>query len=233
MHYIRFLKSPRLVPNSPAVLSAKITVTTDLGESFLRANVALLVELESEDGKILHSPKPREFAWKGTEGMRSLDISLPIPMSKDKEPAGEYVKMLVRPKNAKHAMVSFEDVLSATYVDGDCEGGIVAVRSMSTDIRPSPNRQKKAVGGMAERVFTHGDKKIRIFEETGESIARHIWYDSTYLDRYVLPYSVNTLPGMQASLSPPTSPASLLNPKPPLFQPLCCTKHYPKREIKS
>ena len=178
MHYIRFFKSPRLVLNSPAVLSAKITVTTDLGESFLCANVALLVELESEDGKILQSPKPREFAWKGTEGMRSLDISLPIPMSKEKATAGEYVKMLVRPKNAKHAIISFEDVLSATYV-GDCGGGIVAVRSMSTDIRPSPNRQKKAVGGMAERVFTYGDKQIRIFEETGESIARHIWYDST------------------------------------------------------
>jgi predicted nicotinamide N-methyase len=162
MHYIRFLKPPRLLLGSRPLLGAKITVTTDLGETFLWEDVELVVELEFENGAVLG--KGTEYLWKGRDGMRSLEVS--IPLGKGSQP----IKMLVRPKEQKYALDTFEDILNRNASE---EGGIVAVRS-TTISTTAPS----ATVGMAERVFTSGNKSIHISEETGESIARHIWYGS-------------------------------------------------------
>jgi hypothetical protein len=174
MHYIRFLKSPRLLSTPSPVLSAKITVTTDLGESFLCADVALVVELEPRlNSKISNSGKrtEKEYIWKGSDGMRSLEISIPIPQPKN----GERVVMLVRPKEAKHNVESFEVLLKGNNTLDEDEGQIVAVRSMDVNVSQSGG-QKLAVG-MVKRLFSLGKNEVPIWEENGESIARHIWYD--------------------------------------------------------
>jgi len=79
MHYIRFLKTPKVSPGSSPELSARITVTTDLGESFLCIDISLSAEVWLEDGT--NCLLARSFRWKGGNGMRSLDISLPISSS--------------------------------------------------------------------------------------------------------------------------------------------------------
>ena len=167
MHYIRILKAPRVLPGSPAALGAKITITTDLGEAFLRDDVRILVELEDEaGGEVLGMGKGKEYTWKGKDGMRSLEVVIPIPIHVVK--GKRKIRMMVRASDARCSADTFESVL---YSD---EGCVVAVRSLAIDLQPGASQQQ----GLAERVFTcvDGGKQIHIWEETGESIARHIWY---------------------------------------------------------
>lgn len=174
MHYIRFLKSPRLLSTPSPALTAKITVTTDLGESFLYADITLVVELESQSGaKVSGFGKTKEYIWKGSDGMRSLEVSVPVPKSN----RGEIVRVLIRPRESEHSVDSFQALLHGTATPGADEGRVVAVRSMDVDVSQSAG-QKGGVG-MAKRVFSLGYKAVHIWEETGDSIARHIWYDWT------------------------------------------------------
>ena len=167
MHYIRFLKSPRFVGSgNEKALVAKITVTTDLGESFLAVDVSLSVDVVAEDGESILGPG-REYLWKGRDGMRSLEVSL--PMKKVRKVAR--IRMVVA-ANGDAYVDSYEKVLGLGSKD---EGGIITVRSVEIDVSTGP------IGtGLAERVFSSNDisdaKEIHIWEETGESIARHIWY---------------------------------------------------------
>jgi len=170
MHYIRFLKPPRVLPSSPQTLSAKITVTTDLGESFLYADVSLVVELEY--GNRSSVVEGKEYLWKGRDGMRSLEVSIPMIIT-GKRYSYPIVRMLVRPKEDKYAMDTFGAILGEVNIhNSENAGGIVAVRSMDVYL----NGQKDSTPSMAERIFSSTGKEIRICEETGESIARHIWY---------------------------------------------------------
>lgn len=206
MHYIRFLKPPRLLPGAGLTLAAKITVTTDLGESFLWEDVALIVEAVSGHDKVIG--KGGEFLWKGLDGMRSLEVSVLLSKPRSK---GEAIKMLVRPKEQKYASENFEALLDQK------EGGIVTVRS--TPISTSPST---TTVGMAERVFTTGNKSIHIWEETGESIARHIWYSP-----FTSPHS-GTSPPIH-SLTPPQGrrPDPLIPPLQPLAAHI--PRHYPPK----
>jgi hypothetical protein len=173
MHYIRFLKPPRLTVNTlragPSSLAAKITITTDLGESFLWSNVTVIAELVAEDGHTIIG-RGKELEWKGSDGMRALEVVLQIPGRHKGD-----VRMLVRPKDKALGVESCANVLK-----GEGAGGVVVVRSMvishtETEMSSSNTIQPP----LAERVFTTKEgKELKIWEETGESIARHIWYAS-------------------------------------------------------
>lgn len=175
MHYIRFLKPPRLSSTHPNSISAKITITTDLGESFLPIDVPLLVDLEDESGRVLNGSKT-EALWMGSRGMRALEVVLALHVRSGN------VRMFFRPKEERYAVDGFESLLEYKHGSNDDSeedgenGGIVAVRSMHIDVTGKNSTQAR----LAERVFTSGSgtsaKNLRIWEETGESIARHIWY---------------------------------------------------------
>jgi hypothetical protein len=169
MHYIRFLKSPKILGEA---LVAKITVTTDLGESFLVADVQIAVDVVAEDGESILGPG-REYMWKGTEGMRSLEVSLPM----EKVRKVEKIRMVVA-ANGEAYVDSFEKVLGMDNKERQVkdDGGIITVRSMEIDVRTG-----QTIGtGLAERVFRSTIRndwtEVHIWEETGESIARHVWY---------------------------------------------------------
>jgi hypothetical protein len=171
MHYIRFLKSPRIVgKGNEKALRAKITVTTDLGECFLAADLGICVDVVEENGEsILGSGK--EYVWKGREGMRSLEVS--VSMRKVRKV--ERVRMVVAAKGEAY-VGSFESVLGIGERKGGILGGVVTVRSMEID-----GYTGYPIGtGLSERVFSSSIRndltEIHIWEETGESIARHVWY---------------------------------------------------------
>ena len=192
MHYIRFLKPPRPLPSSPQTLSAKITVTTDLGESFLRVDVWLVVELLGTNSS--YTTKVREYLWKGNDGMRSLEVSVAIPIG-HKEYNHPTVRMLVRPKVSEYAVDTFVSALAVDKASRyDNTAGIVAVRSM--EIATGPLQTAKT--GMAERVFSAKGKDMHIWEETGESIARHIWYDLIQTGTSSLSFTANKMIGTPA-----------------------------------
>ncbi|KAJ8069952.1 hypothetical protein OCU04_000358 [Sclerotinia nivalis] len=182
MHYIRIFKQPRLLPvssstssSSPRVLSAKITITTDLGESFLMSDVNLCADVEV-DGISVGARKG--YIWKGTNGMRSLEVQIPVWVPRE---GGRWTTMVVRLVGVMYGVDSFEDVLGSSDRTG---GGIAKVRSRAIDLKTGATMSD----GMAERVFGTGfgmEEEIRIWEETGESIARHIWDAGLVLSSYL------------------------------------------------
>ncbi|TVY41355.1 UPF0665 family protein [Lachnellula occidentalis] len=194
MHYIRFLKPPRLLSgrrgNAPSVLKAKVTITTDLGESFLWANVDLVVELTDGTGNDVLE-RGKGYTWKGSEGMRSLEVELLIPASRGKE-SGEALRLLVRPKEEFQAVETFESFLgdSNEHEDTGEMGGVMAVRSMAIDMPSNQSLPVSTSPSMAERTFKFGTSEIHIWEETGESIARHIWDAGLLISAYLASASV-------------------------------------------
>ncbi|KAH6707766.1 putative methyltransferase-domain-containing protein [Leptodontidium sp. MPI-SDFR-AT-0119] len=199
MHYIRFLKSPKSITDSRGkhVLSAVITITTDLGDSFLCSDLSLLVELEDTDGtKLVDGGRAKEYLWTGSDGFKGLPVEIPI--RKQTMRASVEVKMVVRAKEELRMVESFDHALGNRLNFVEDGGGVVALRG---------NAQGS---GMVERVFRYGDgQKIQIWEEAGESIARHIWDAGLILSAYLssvgkpLPTSrpLPQLPTLQTVLS--------------------------------
>ncbi|KAH6678466.1 putative methyltransferase-domain-containing protein [Halenospora varia] len=212
MHYIRFLKTPRLQQpsrgNGRLLLTAKITITTDLGESFLWTDLNLVVELVGVDGQTLLG-KGTELLWKGAEGMRALEVSLPVPVSRDKNKI-TLARMLVRPKDNVQFRESFAGFLrssSGVPEGGSDEGHVVVVRSQAIEISSQGTGQLSGPS-LAERVFGLGDgnSKLYIWEETGESIARHIWDAGLLLSAYLTSLSPTNKSNRKPSPFPPDLP---------------------------
>lgn len=166
MHYIRFLKSPKKISDSRSIhhLSAVVTITTDLGDTFLYSDLPLLVELEDVHGnKLIDGGKPKEYLWTASHGFKGLAVEVPIGTRTMR--AGVEIKMVIRAKDEMHMVESFGHVLGYRRSDLGDDGGVVTLRGNDTR------------AGVVQRIFKYGDEHtIRIWEEAGESIARHIWY---------------------------------------------------------
>ncbi|CAG8958669.1 hypothetical protein HYFRA_00011510 [Hymenoscyphus fraxineus] len=194
MHYIRFLKSPRLIDNSlrsaPSSLTAKITITTDLGESFLWEDINVIAELVSQDGEKVVG-KGVEYAWKGREGMRGLEVVLRISPRVD-----GVVRMRVRSVSGELDVRRLSEVVDR--MGKDEEGSVVGVWSMDVNLSTSSAKVKEVQPPLAERVFQIGDgKALHIWEETGESIARHIWDAGLTLSSYL--HTISPISSMSTS----------------------------------
>jgi hypothetical protein len=157
MRYIRFLKTPRFIsakdPSKPT-LSFLITITSDLGDSFLPYDVGLSAELYSSP-----SEKPitvKSVQW--TAGMRSLSITLTLDSSHD------YGSVQVRVGVRRNMSADEYEKLS-------CGGwrGVVSAWSAPFDLG------RECVKLVERRFGSSEQREVRIWEETGESIARHLW----------------------------------------------------------
>lgn len=165
MRYVRFLKTPRIVTEkgtNKSQVYCLITITSDLGDSFFPYDTELCAELISPkrdfqgDGVLVW----RTLKW--TAGMRTLAVTLPLKKSFTLGPLR--VRVGVEPK-VDHD--TFEDLS-----DGD-SNGIVSAWSAEFN----SNGRNEAVK-LVERRFRIAHKTINVWEETGESIARHLWYTS-------------------------------------------------------
>ncbi|KAF2795635.1 hypothetical protein K505DRAFT_239511 [Melanomma pulvis-pyrius CBS 109.77] len=160
MRYIRFLKTPRNVHEKNSTnchISCLITITSDLGDSFIPNHVTLSAELCSESsGEVLVKSTVQ---W--TAGMRSLPISLAFNERRHSFP------VLVRVGVMQRSSYDDYNILSAPNV---C--GVVSAWSAPLYLA---NGAKQAVKLVERRFSSSGERNIRIWEETGESIARHLW----------------------------------------------------------
>ncbi|KAJ4300981.1 hypothetical protein N0V90_003070 [Kalmusia sp. IMI 367209] len=94
MRYIRFLKTPRIVKekNQPSAnVYCLITITSDLGDSFLPSDLTLSAELIEDTSTLgITNETNNIIIWKTikwSEGMRSLPVTLPLSRSyKEKGP---------------------------------------------------------------------------------------------------------------------------------------------------
>ena len=166
MHYVRLLKPPTISLQRPlATVKTLITITTDLGDDFLATDLpiyALLIR-EGEEPTRVRKEKAvlatAKVTWK--PGTRALWVEIPkLPILALKTPvrllistSSEYVRSL----QVQHATLDYlPEVFHAwsEAFDLDSQGG----------------------GGWVERRFSTSETvTLRICEEMGESIARHVW----------------------------------------------------------
>ena len=147
--YIRFLKPPKI--DQKGHVRALITITTDLGDGFYPDDLTLHATITSNENWM---SEWQILKWKG--GMRTLwidianvDVNLPVDL---------------------RLVVNCE-----TSVEGNC----VSLENMPEILgvwSGTFGKSKSQAGDTIQRRFrTDSTVEKIIIEETGESIARHIW----------------------------------------------------------
>lgn len=186
---VRFLKTPKVkVENGNVSLSAVVTVTTDLGETFYLEDVALavIVRAPEQNGDIYLR---RTFQW--TAGMRALPINLDITRHDIDWPARVHVGV-----KGAHMSDHFEK-----HNNPDALPSIISVWSESLN----PLNGTFETGKRVERRFMPlSERSLNIYEDTGESIARHLWDGSlaltAYIDRVIALQAVGSIPALEEAL---------------------------------
>jgi len=159
MRYIRFLKTPRIVTEKTSgkhQVYCLVTITSDLGDSFFPHDAELIVELlDAQNETVLVW---RTLTWAAS--MRTLAVTLPLKKSYAERPLRVRVGLEQEGKydtfeNLTHA--DLQGIVSAWSAEFNSEGG-------------------KEAGKLVQRRFLVAQRVIGVWEETGESIARHLWY---------------------------------------------------------
>lgn len=157
VYYIRFLKTPRYQQQKKAVyISALVCITTDLGDDFLAEDVDLVATwVQYPSQKVLHRGL---LKWEA--GSRQLPIMLG-PFSSNNV-VQQTACLTIQSKDAQR------DTL------GDHSTPLV-ISGCSAPFGPQSEAEKLILRTLhvADR-----DQPLSIWEETGNSIARHIWYIS-------------------------------------------------------
>lgn len=150
VHYIRFLRTPQVhVAKKSTEINAVIAVATDLGDSLLARDAELTVELVEA-----HRPhgvlKTSKVQWR--DGSRASKFTIACS-SKDANKT--VIVHVTGPPTTSGVVPKILDVWSDAF-------------SLSTDLQSEP---------VVERQIVLSNKsRVRIWEETGDSIARHIWH---------------------------------------------------------
>lgn len=168
MRYIRYLKTPK---TDGGKLTALVTITSDLGEDLLADEVALSATVRSADpyGDIYLR---KSLKWTG--GMRSLPVTFDLTPSNVEWPVrlhvgfqtGEYTDRFER----RHA-----------------SGHLPSLVSAWSDVIDPDNGITEAAKRVERRFMPLSNRTLSIWEETGESIARHLWWETeVFLSRRTL-----------------------------------------------
>lgn len=156
MHYIRFLKHPRIdiiSPKHTCKIQALITITTDLGESFLGLSIPIqvIVRSKGDPSSIIH-----ESTHQWVAGYRQLELQCRISSI----PRFQLVLTVKSARSTPHEelVCAPEPLLPAIFT--------LFSKSDESALR-SPHVQRHIN-------IAHG-LTLRIAEDSGNSIARHIW----------------------------------------------------------
>jgi hypothetical protein len=196
MHYIRLLRPVSVDftnPNAP-VLSAKLAITTDLGDTFLSPSTPIRLLFEpgntGHDARDVGKPlRPRkgspDVLWKA--GMRVLKVDLPIP----KAMARGRATLHIRARDDQHQLVSARVTAHLLRWRMDLERensqrnsqGLIAPLTVELDngvgsdvgVRELVFCQPAATDQVSAEMHPDTGRWLRIEEDIGESIARHIW----------------------------------------------------------
>jgi hypothetical protein len=149
VHHIRFLKAPRVVKvtSHSVSVNALITLTTDLGDTFLHSDMELMARLvvSNDPHQSLCS---QSLSWH--KGYRELSINQTAPLL----PNASSLRLHVHHPYETTWLPRILDVWSAPF-------------------EPVAGSRAEA---LVERQFSIPHLPLlRIWEETGNSIARHIW----------------------------------------------------------
>jgi hypothetical protein len=176
MRYLRFLKPPKLEGSK---IKAVLTITTDLGESFYLEDAQIAVHVRRHGA---NEDLQREIlSWRA--GMRALPVEIHAKgLTSNKISfyllaVAEHGEGWKKPSTPAISDVSYdEDELRALIPTVNIASyPIVGVWSDLIASNPTAMKNPRRV----ERRLRHSSldsPPLRIWEDTGESIARHIWY---------------------------------------------------------
>ena len=151
VHYIRFLKSPKLESTGArSYVRALVTVTTDLGDDFFHADLSLHAILLGQATK----SQWKTVLWKPS--MRALLIEI-----REVEPS-ELTNELTLLVNSRRS-------IEGDHLTVRCMPEILGARSRVVMPQGLGNVDR------TERRFQTSLGRLDILEDAGESIARHIW----------------------------------------------------------
>lgn len=165
MHYIRLLKPPQYSArprNRAGSVSALITITSDLGDDFYFRDTVLTAEVLQESGDPRLVLASKEFYWK--MGMRVLKIELNVAPSKH----NFYDSIILAISSTAGGTPVADDISHPR------DGGLEVITAYSPPFHPIDGENAEKF--VQRRIMIDPSKTLRIWEETGESIARHIWY---------------------------------------------------------
>ncbi|KAJ5412158.1 uncharacterized protein N7487_006517 [Penicillium crustosum] len=154
VYYVRFLKTPRIQPQKGSIyLSALICITTDLGDSFLAEDVDLMLIAENSS-RVTFQKKTK---WNASN--RELAITLgPLPSNLAQQSMVLTVKV---PHPPGYSIPQYPPIP-------------LVVAATSAPFGPQSTPAEKLV----QRHIQYSGREalpVKIWEETGNSIARHIW----------------------------------------------------------
>ncbi|KGO45048.1 hypothetical protein PEX1_024770 [Penicillium expansum] len=154
VYYVRFLKTPRTQQQKGSIyVSALICITTDLGDSFLAEDVDLMLIAENSSGVIFQ----KTTQWNASN--RELAITLgPLPSKLAQQSMVLTVKVPHPPGYSIPQYPPIPLVVDATSAP-------FGPQSM-----PAEKLVQRQIQYNGQEAFS-----IKIWEETGNSIARHIW----------------------------------------------------------
>ncbi|KAH8428646.1 protein N-lysine methyltransferase family protein [Aspergillus melleus] len=196
VYYVRFLKTPRIQNHKAGsvLVSALVCITTDLGDAFLAQDVDLLVSLSvAQTDQVLYQ---EPLKWKA--GKRELPISLgPFPGNLSQRT----MVLTVAAADSRKSGPPTPNCLSG-------KPGVPLV--LSGWSAPFGGSDSSVAEKLVERRFGPIEVlDLRIWEETGNSIARHIWDAALasviYLQQIIARHRVETAPALQDLLQRPRS----------------------------
>ena len=152
VYYIRFLKPPKFDIDK-CIVRALVTITTDLGDDFYPADIGLYAAVIS-DTLNESDTEWENISWK--RGTRNVWI--------------EIRKSHFNNTRSMRLLVSTRRTLAADTV---LLSNLPEILSARTEVF---GKEKPQAGNRIERRYgTNLGNSRAIYEETGESIARHIW----------------------------------------------------------
>ncbi|MCJ1276720.1 hypothetical protein MMC21_004527 [Puttea exsequens] len=153
VHYIRFLKKPKLEFHT---LHALVTITTDLGEAFYSGDITLYAHVTRKGKREIPSWDPVRSKVLWISGMRNVWIKI----------AG------LPPSNG-------EDFQLTVATDCTQTRNQISLKNMpeimTAQVEVPGNRDLSTTSFLTRRYSTESGVHMHICEEIGESIARHVW----------------------------------------------------------
>lgn len=160
MHYIRFLKSPKLrQEGTTRYIDATLTLTTDLGDNFYSQDVGLDIVCSINGDTSTDQLAQCSVQWRA--GMRLLPIELKI------KPLSKVMPCFVEVK-AKDLLLD-----QVHFVENTMHTPVII--SARTEVIVGP-RGPEGGNMLLRTVDLRSCGKLLIWEEAGDSIARHVWW---------------------------------------------------------
>ncbi|KAI5464879.1 putative methyltransferase-domain-containing protein [Mariannaea sp. PMI_226] len=184
MHYIRFLRPPRLAPGPGNRLQIQLlfTITTDLGDSFLRPDKPFDLQITASAANIEGSSTwllsdPGRLYWEPGMRVSKPLVDLPIAFERAID-MGAQIQICVRAAEPAQTADGVARILAMASErpryrqEASRMGGVMPAwvsLSASNDVTDVSMRRLQLRDSPAGYVY------VEVEEEIGESIARHVW----------------------------------------------------------